>query len=115
MDNVKTKKQAEANASDVFKLLDQGKKGYLNVNLLQDMIENDNGQTIGKLVEKEALDLINTLRKSNKGKINKMQWNTVFGSIFEKMQKQKKGTAPATQQKTPVKKVAATKPAVAST
>ena len=93
MGDAKTKSEVEANAAKLFTELDDGKKGFVSVSVVQDLINEDDGKTIGKAIQKEALGLIKTLGQKNKGKISKMEWTTIFGSIFEKMKSTKKPTA----------------------
>ena len=81
----KSKKEAEANASNIFDELDTGKKGSVNANEILKLIDEDQGRSVSDLVQKEARKLVSALKAKNNGKINRMEWNTVFGSIYEKM------------------------------
>ena len=85
----KTKKEAESNASNIFDEIDTGKKGQVNANEILKLIDEDQGKSVSDLVQKEAHKLVSALKAKNNGKINRMEWNTVFGSIYEKMQKSK--------------------------
>ena len=41
---------------------------------------------INPAIQKEAEELVNALEENNDGAVTKDEWNTVFGSIFDKKQ-----------------------------
>ena len=61
------------------------------------MVEGDKGETIDASVQKEADELVKALDQNNNGTVTKMEWTTVFGSLYEKVNesKAKKGGAAA--------------------
>ena len=55
------------------------------------MVTQDKGKTIDQAVQNEAKQLVSALDLENNGEVTKIEWKTVFGSLFDKVQENTAG------------------------
>ena len=104
----KSREEAEKNAGKTFDKLDKNKDGSLSIDEILGMVE---ASEIDDQTRTEAEGLLESLDMDKNGKVDKKEWQTTFGGIYDMMHKKDKKEDKPDKKEKPEKKPEEKKPA----